>query len=507
MQLHPSVLTQLPEDSPAILPPAGFQQWPEKILQFGTGVLLRGLPDYFIDRANREGLFQGRVVVVKSTSRGGADEFQQQQGLYTICERGINGETKTEKFWINSAISRVLTASEEWEEVLACAQLASMQIVVSNTTEVGIVYQEEDIHAGTPVSFPGKLLAFLHRRYQAFGGSADSGMVIVPTELITDNGTRLQEIVVKLAHFNQLEQGFIDWLQQKNYFCNSLVDRIVPGKPPAAEWQQLCERLGYSDDLMISAEPFNLWAIEAKHPRIAEVLSFASCNPGMVIAPDIEKFRELKLRLLNGTHTFSCGLAFLAGFETVKEALGNEDVSTFVRRLMMLEIAEVLPQELVSYNEACAFANTVLDRFRNPFLEHRWISITLNYTSKMRMRNIPLLLRYYQKHQQAPVGMAKGFAAYLLFMKCTPQPDGSYAGQRKEQSYPVQDEEAAVLATAWQSGSAEATVRQVLSNQQLWGKDLTQLPGWEEAVLEQLRLLQSEGALAVLRSEPITQSV
>lgn len=506
-QLNPRVLQRLPQQPQLKLPPEGFDSWPEKVLQFGTGVLLRGLPDYFIDQANRSGTFCGRIVVVKSTSRGGSEAFDEQAGLYTVCERGISGNSRVENYWINSSISRVLTASSEWEQILACAENADMQVIISNTTEVGIVYNEESILDRIPDSFPAKLLAFLYRRFQAFSGADSAGMVIIPTELLTDNGKQLKEIVLKLSAFNSLPADFVKWLEEKNYFCNSLVDRIVPGMPPKAEQEKIEEKLGYSDKLMINAEPFNLWAIEATAPRVTELLSFASVNPGMVISANIEKFRELKLRLLNGTHSFSCALAYLAGFETVKESLADESVTTFVRRLMLLEIADVMAGELVSYNEACAFANTVLDRFRNPFLEHRWLSITLNYTSKMRMRNIPLLLRYYQKHQQAPVCMATGFAAYILFMKGTLQADGSYAGTRNGQSYTIQDEQAAELSAAWESGSTEEAVSAILSNTRLWDEDLCQLPGWEELILDRIGQLQTVGALEVLRSEPITQTV
>jgi tagaturonate reductase len=506
-QLHPDILNQLAAQTNLHLPPPGFDRWPEKVIQFGTGVLLRGLTDYYIDRANREAVFCGRVVVVKSTSRGGADAFEQQGGLYTVCERGITGNIRKEEYWVNSSISRVLTASSQWEQVLACADNPSMKIVVSNTTEVGIVYQEESIGNRVPDSFPAKLLALLYRRYQRFSGAEGSGMVIVPTELVPNNGDRLRDIVLQLAEYNQLAPAFIVWLQKENHFCSSLVDRIVPGMPPEPEWKELCSLLGYRDELMINAEPFNLWAIQANSPEVAERLSFASVNPGMVISEDIEKFRELKLRLLNGTHSFCCGLAYLAGFDTVKEALAHENVSTFVRRLMMTEIAEVLPAELVSYNEACKFADTVLDRFRNPFLEHRWLSITLNYTGKMRMRNIPLLLRYYKKQQQVPTCMARGFAAYILFMKCTLQADGTYAGLRNGELYTIQDTDAPVFAAAWSAGTVEAAVHSILQNTELWGEDLSQLPGWEEAVLSYVNHIRQAGALAVFSSEPITQTV
>src|SRR3954465_292724 len=204
---------------------------PEKVLQFGTGVLLRGLPDYFIDKANRQGIFNGRIVVVKSTSQGDSSAFDEQDGLYTICVRGIENGKKVEENIINASISRVLSAQNEWEQILQCANNPDLQVIISNTTEVGIQLVKDDIRQQPPVSFPGKLLAFLYKRFKAFDGSEQSGMVIIPTELIPDNGKKLESIVLELAHLNGLEGEFIEWLECCNHFCSSLVDRIVPGKP------------------------------------------------------------------------------------------------------------------------------------------------------------------------------------------------------------------------------------------------------------------------------------
>src|SRR5882757_10095006 len=194
---------------------------PEKVLQFGTGVLLRGLPDYFIDKANRQGIFNGRIVVVKSTSGGDGAAFEKQDGLYTLCIRGLEDGKAVSKNIICSAISRVLSAKDEWDVILKCAHNPDMEIIISNTTEVGIELVKDDINHHPPISYPGKLLAFLYERYKAFAGSDQCGMVIVPTELISDNGKKLEAIVLELAHLNGLEENFIEWLEKYNHFCNS----------------------------------------------------------------------------------------------------------------------------------------------------------------------------------------------------------------------------------------------------------------------------------------------
>src|SRR6478735_4718266 len=194
------------------VPGAHLFELPEKVLQFGTGVLLRGLPDFYIDKANKQNVFNGRIIVVKSTGSD-VDEFAEQDGLYTQCIEGLIDGNAVEEYVINASISKVLPAKSNWNEILKYAESTSMQIILSNTTEVGIVLKtDDDIYADPPESFPAKLLAFLYHRFRHFNGSKESGMVIVPTELIVDNGTKLKDIVLKLAAINNLSSAFINWL-------------------------------------------------------------------------------------------------------------------------------------------------------------------------------------------------------------------------------------------------------------------------------------------------------
>jgi len=464
---------------------------PEKVLQFGTGVLLRGLPDYFIDKANRQGIFGGRIVVVKSTSQGDTSAFTRQDCLYTLCVRGLQNGEKVEENIVNSSISRVLTATEEWEQILECAHNAQMQIIISNTTEVGIQLVHDDVRHHPPKSFPGKLLAFLYERFKAFGGSEHSGMVIVPTELIPENGTKLQSIVLELAHLNSLEDEFIEWLEGCNHFCNSLVDRIVPGKPDSNVQAALEGELGYKDGLLTVSEVYRLWAIEGNE-QVKEVLSFAKADEGVVIEPNIDIYRELKLRMLNGTHTLSCGLAFLAGCETVKEAMDDNTISSYIANVMQNEIAPSIPYD-VDLSTARDFGNKVLDRFRNPHIQHPWINITMNYSSKMKMRCIPVLLRHYKKNDTPPELLALGFAGYLNFMKPTVVRDGKYYGELNGGSYLIQDELAPVFYKRWAGLSIAALVKEVLRDSAFWGTDLSTLPQFSEAVTQSLNSLLNAG--------------
>jgi tagaturonate reductase len=462
---------------------------PEKVVQFGTGVLLRGLPDYFIDKANRQGIFNGRVVVIKSTEAGDAGVFDRQDGLYTLCVRGVVDGRKTEENIICSAISRVLSARDQWAAILELARRPEMQVIISNTTEVGIQLVEDDFRREPPVSFPGKLLAFLYARYQAFGGSRESGMVIVPTELIVDNGKKLAGIVRELAKICEAEADFLLWLDRHCHFCSSLVDRIVPGKPDAATLAQLQHDLGYTDELLAVSEAYRLWAIEGDE-KVKSVLSFWAADAGLIIEPDIEIYRELKLRMLNATHTLSCGLAVQMGFKTVKEGMDDPAFAAFVSDLMLKEIAPAIPYRRKegegdgaggtgkggSFGEVARdFGLKVLDRFRNPHIQHQWMSITMQYTSKMKSRVIPVLLEHYKRHSEAPVHIARGFAAWLLFMR-----------EEKKEGW---DDKSGYMVELWRKYPVEDVVMKALGDQSLWGVDLLLLNGWPEAVIRQLNTM------------------
>jgi len=473
------------------VPAVELLELPERVIQFGTGVLLRGLPDYFIDKANRNGVFNGRVLVVKSTSQGGADAFSKQDNLYTLCVKGIEDGINVEENTINSSISRVLSAAQDWPEILKAAHNPDLQIVISNTTEVGIVLSEDKITDNPPQSYPGKLLAFLHERYKAFNGSAESGMVIVPTELISDNADKLKDILLKLSVQNKLSWDFEQWLKTSNHFCKSLVDRIVPGKLPAAEQKAIQTQLGYEDELMIMAEPFRLWAIESSNPKVKEILSFEKADKGIFIVPSINKFKELKLRLLNGTHTLSCGLAILAGFDTVKEAMANEAFASYVSNLMQQEIAHSLENDDITYQDAVDFASSVIDRFSNPSLEHKWQAITLNFTSKMQMRNMPLIRKYYSQKNEVPPLIALGLSAYIIFMNTT-KDGANYIANVKGKAYPIQDEFAEILYDYWQN--PETAIDNILGDRRLWDKNLNNYPGFNAAIKNYVDLLQNAGA-------------
>ncbi|OAQ39040.1 altronate oxidoreductase, partial [Pedobacter psychrophilus] len=346
-----------------------------------------------------------------------------------------------------------------------------------------------------PISFPGKLLALLHHRFITFNGAKDKGLVIVPTELIVDNATQLKDILLTLCKTNHLPQDFITWLHESNHFCNSLVDCIVPGKPDKNQLNEIKTELGYDDELLIMSEVYRLWAIEGNE-IVKEKLSFAQVDSGVIITPDINLHRELKLRLLNGTHTLSCGLAFLSGFDTVKSAMDNEDMESYIRDLMINEIAPAIPYE-ISKEQKDTFATNVLDRFRNPHINHQWLSISANYTSKLEMRVVPILQNYFKLYHNVPDFIALGFAAYIRFMKPFNTKNNKYFGKINNQEYLINDSKAACLSKLW-SNKPKEIVNAILSDDTLWGADLTTLPSFEEAVNNYLKLMENQVSIKQL---------
>jgi tagaturonate reductase len=284
-----------------------------------------------------------------------------------------------------------------------------------------------------------------------------------------------------LAHRNNLDFKFIEWLENHNTFCNSLVDRIVPGKPNAEELKKLETELGYKDDLLTMSEVFRLWAIEGDE-KVKEVLSFYKTDEAVVIAPDITLFKELKLRLLNGTHSFNCGVGFLSGFNITRDAVTDKTFSVFAKNLMHTD-----------------FANNTFERFCNPFIDHQWLSITVQYTSKMKMRNVPLLLRHYELNDTPPMHMATGFAGFLLYMKVTRKDGNKYFGERNGVEYEIKDDSAEYFYNAWNNNSTpDAVAEAVMKDETLWETDLTKLPGFLSAVQEQLQDMIANGVLQTI---------
>lgn len=467
---------------------------PEKVVQFGTGAFLRGFVDYFIDQANREGHFGGRVVMVGSTGSGRDRALNEQDGLFTLSIQGIREGERFRENRVISSVSRAISSQSQWSDVLACARNPELQLIVSNTTEVGITLDEGDeLTLDPPRSFPGKLTRFLLERGRIFDFAPERGVVVIPCELIEDNGDRLREIVLSLAGRWGVEDAFARWIESSVPFCNTLVDRIVPGTPSSDRLEDLWADLGYQDDMLTACEVYRLFAIEGDAGLRAR-LGFAEADPGVIVTDDVTPYRERKVRVLNGTHTAMVPTALLCGHETVQEAVEDELVGAFVRRLMFDEIVPTLEAE-----GAEAFAREVFDRFANPFIRHALLDITLQATMKMRVRNVPTIVRYAERFGRTPPSFAFGLAAFLQFMRGDVQEAARAQGTRVPP-----DDQSEKLRALWRSlpdsgdTALQGLARAFLADAALWERDLTALPGLAEAVGRYLIRIERDGARAAL---------
>jgi len=433
---------------------------PDKILQFGTGVLLRGLPDYFVEKANREGVFNGRIVVVKSTENGDISTFENQDYLYTLHIRGIkSGQILNERV-ICSAIRTILSVRSDWHDILKAAANPSIQIIISNTTEAGLQYVEEKLTAEPSSSFPGKLLQCLYHRFISIGHLTDDKLVILPTELLTDNGDILKSIIEKLIRFNGFPSTFQTWINQRVIFCNTLVDRIVPGKLSDNELNNSDQLYGYKDDNAIMCEPYALWAITGGK-EVHDLLSFLKINEEIKIVPDITQFKELKLRILNGTHTLLCAKAIAEGYETVYQALSDPIFKKFTTELIFEEILPSLPPEITT-DTKLAFALDVIDRFSNGNIEHKWKSIAVQYPMKLTIRVLPLLKSYIHSNGKAPEKMVSCIKDILYFLL-------------NEEEIQMDDISAAAIQRIKSTSlSVNEKVNLLLNEEKIWGYNLAE---------------------------------
>jgi tagaturonate reductase len=367
-------------------------QLPERVLQFGSGMLLRALCVAAVDTANRSGARAGRIVVVPSTPEGAhrAHALNAQNGLFTLIERGLSGGTMLEQTTRIGAISRALSAPE-------LAAQPEMRVIVSNSSEAGFRID---------APFPGRLTDALHARFTHAPNAPT--LFVIPTELVPDNGPRLAAMVRELACRSgryERPRAFGDWLNARVRFCSSLVDRIVTAPSPE-QHAALENQLGYRDALLTVTEPYALWAIEADPAELRAAFPIESAT--VVFAPDIAFYRERKLRLLNAVHTATAPLAILAGVRTVREATAHPLLGPFMKRLLF---EEIIPATEVPADDARAFAHQVLERFANPWLEHEYRVIATNQDEKFRIRVVPLIVR-----RPAP-NLALAAAAHLTFTK------------------------------------------------------------------------------------------
>ena len=466
---------------------------PIKVMQFGGGNFLRAFVDWMVHVLNNETDFNAGVAVIKPTGRGDYETLKSQDGLFTVVLDGIkNGELVAEKTLVD-CVQEIVNPYTEWDAYLELAKNPDLRFVVSNTTEAGIKFNAEDAFGDhPPKEFPAKLALWLYKRFQHFGNDASKGCVLLPCELIEDNGAALKKTVLQYAEHWRLGEGFMNWIYTANYFCNTLVDRIVSGYP-SERVDKIQSELGYEDKLLVAGEYYHSWLIQADE-IVQQELPFSKTDLNVAFVDDLVSYREMKVRILNGAHTSMVPVGYLAGLRLVKETMDDETLSHFVESLLIKETVTTL-----NFSDAVThkYVQNVLDRFRNPLLKHQLISISLNSTSKFVARVLPIFRDYYIAQRKLPQRIVFGLSALIRMYK------GEFEGDKIELK-----EDSKILnlfASNWRKYDDKEMemnilVGIILSNMSIWGEDLTNYEGLAQAVTENIISIEQIGVLATLKN-------
>lgn len=453
---------------------------PTKVIQFGEGNFLRAFIDWQIQQMNNQQLFNGGITIVQPIEKGMIDYLEAQDNLYTVTLEGLLDGKKIQSDEVITSINNTINPYAKFSEYLELAEEDTIEVIFSNTTEAGITFDETDKKDAAPAkSYPGKLTQLLYRRFEL----GKAGFHIIPCELINYNGKKLKEIILKYADLWELGTGFKEWIEKENYFYGTLVDRIVPGFPHENK-EEVFERIGYEDNMLVKAEAFLLFVIEG-NSKLAEVLPFKEAGLNVIITDDMQPYRERKVRLLNGPHTTMTPLGLLAGIDTVGSVMNDEDFGQFIQDEMTKEISPIidLPKdELASYCEA------IKERFENPFVHHELQSIALNSISKYKTRLLQGVIQSLNETNKVPRRMVAALAALLVI----------YGNYEEITVQPVDGEE--TIAKFKTLKASNDYVHAVLSDQELWGEDLTQYPELETEVKDDVAFILAQGARKLVQT-------
>ncbi|GHN02314.1 altronate oxidoreductase [Cytophagales bacterium WSM2-2] len=436
-----------------------------------------------IDILNEKAGFNGAIQIIQSTSSGKGDLINEQEGLYHVVINGIKNGKAFEETRLITSVSGAINPSEDYQKFLKTAENPDLKFIISNTTEVGIAFSGNDSSVSNlPETFPGKLTALLYHRFQFFNEAADKGLIILPCELIEKNGEAVRQVIHQYAAHWNLPISFRKWADNCNTFCNTLVDRIVPGFPKD-RIKDIQQSTGYEDGLVVMAEPFHLFVIEG-NDEVRNAFPADKLGLQVKFVKDLTPYRVSKVRILNGAHTVMVPVAYLQGFRTVKESIDDKGIGEFIHETIFEEIIPTLdlPQE-----ELHQFANDVIERFQNPFVRHELMTISLNSISKFKVRVLPSILRYIELKGKLPEKLLFAFAALIRF----------YKGENNGERITLNDtpEVLDFFKKVWASNDVHAVVQKTLSNKKLWDIDLTTVHGLEEKVRDYTERIALEKSL------------
>lgn len=434
---------------------------PIKILQFGEGNFLRAFVDWILQNLNDSGVINADVAVVQPMPTGRVAELAKQDGLYTLCLEGIDKGEKVQSRQVIDVLRDFVNPFEDYDKFLSYGRSEDLEIIISNTTEAGIALDPTDIDlTKCPKSFPGKLLALLRARYEKFHGDMKHGLAIIPCELIDYNGRELKRVLVELAKINNMSEAFINWITVANHFTSTLVDRIVPGYP-RDNAAQICEDMGYQDNNIVKGEIFHLWVLE-KEPFVQSKLPADKSGLNVIFANDITPYKQRKVKILNGSHTAMVPVAYMSGIDTVRESVEDADVGKFVQSLVndVIKPTIDLPKD-----EMDAFANSVIERFKNPFIRHELMSIALNSTTKFKTRLLPTYNDYRKKFGKSPKHILFSFASLCVF----------YKGKRDDEDIKLADDQKYLdfWKELWTKTDYTDIAKTALCQKDIWEQDLS----------------------------------
>ena len=462
---------------------------PERIIQFGEGNFLRAFVDWIISNMNEKTDFNSSVVVVQPIEKGMIDALNAQDGLYHVNLQGLSNGEVINSLRMIDVISRALSPYQDFDAFLSLAEQPEMRFVISNTTEAGINFDPSCKFDDAPASsYPGKLTQLLYHRFKHFAGDPTKGLIIFPCELIFLNGHKLKETIYQYIELWNLGEEFKAWFESACGVYATLVDRIVPGFP-RKEIEQIKAKLDYDDNMVVQGEAFHLWVIEAPE-SVAEEFPANKAGLNVLFVPSEEPYHERKVTLLNGPHTVLSPVAFLAGVDIVRDACQHEVIGKFIHRVMFDELMETLN---LPKAELQKFAEDVLERFNNPFVDHQVTSIMLNSFPKYATRDLPGLKEYLKRKGSLPEGLVLGLAAIMVY----------YRGGKRADGVEIIPNDApeimALLTQLWSEGSVENLVERVLGTTSIWGEDLNSIPLLAERVAYYIDKIQNQGMLQTVK--------
>ena len=460
-----------------------------KVIQFGEGNFLRAFVDWIIWNTNQKTNFNAGVVVVQPIERGMVDMLNAQDGLYHVNLQGIDKGEAVDSIQMIDVINGGLNPYTQNAEFMALAEDPNIRFVISNTTEAGIAFDPSCKLEDKPASsYPGKLTQLLYHRYNHFNGDKSKGFIILPCELIFLNGKELKKCIYQYIELWQLGDGFKTWFEEACGVYCTLVDRIVPGYPKDTI-DQIHERIGFSDNLVVKGEIFHLWVIEAPK-SVASEFPADKAGLNVLFVPSEAPYHERKVTLLNGPHTVLSPVGYLSGLDTVKECVEDPEIGAFVKKVMYEELMETLN---LPKPELQAFADSVVERFVNPYVKHFVTSIMLNSFPKYKTRDLPGLKTYLERKGELPKGLVLGLAGIITYYK---------GGKRGDVEIVPNDDAAIVelLKNLWTTGDVRKVAEGVLAAEFIWGEDLNAVPGLTDLLTADLALIQNEGMRAAVKS-------